>query len=162
MKWNLLSNMFSTFIFLSPELWWLFESTALPFSECTILCRILCCEPVHCYHCTVMSLVHAKILLLLQISPEDIQWVGEDPGINHGGGRHGSGNGMSRSVGRSSVPGAVRGRGTTKGQSKMDFFPSQNGIGKKTVDDIHILHTDTLVKKVTENTSIRKVLFEII
>ncbi|XP_027902165.1 protein EMSY-LIKE 3-like isoform X1 [Vigna unguiculata] len=85
---------------------------------------------------------------LSEISPEDIQWVGEDPGINHGGGRHGSGNGMSRSVGRSSVPGAVRGRGTTKGQSKMDFFPSQNGIGKKTVDDIHILHTDTLVKKV--------------
>ncbi|BAT93043.1 Protein EMSY-LIKE 4 [Vigna angularis] len=85
---------------------------------------------------------------LSEISPEDIQWVGEDPGINHGGGLRGSGNGMSRSVGRGSVPGAVRGRGTTKGQSKMDFFPSQNGIGKKTLDDIHILHTDTLVKKV--------------
>ncbi|ESW21074.1 hypothetical protein PHAVU_005G039400 [Phaseolus vulgaris] len=85
---------------------------------------------------------------LSEISPEDIQWVGEDPGINHVGGLRGSGNAMSRSVGRVGVPGAVRGRGTTKGQSKMEFFPSQNGIGKKTLDDIHILHTDTLVKKV--------------
>jgi len=103
-----------------------------------------------------------KILLSLQISPEDIQWVGEDPGINHVGGLRGSGNAMSRSVGRVGVPGAVRGRGTTKGQSKMEFFPSQNGIGKKTLDDIHILHTDTLVKKVTENSSIRVVLLEIV
>jgi hypothetical protein len=86
--------------------------------------------------------------LLLQISPEDIQWVGEDPGTNHRFG--GSGQGINRSVGRDSVPGAGRGRGGTKGQSKKDFLPSQNGIRKKAPDDIQILHTDTLVKEVTE------------
>jgi len=105
-----------------------------------------------------MSFAYAKILFLLQISPEDIQWVGENPGINQSRGLRRSGN--TRHAG---VPGAVRGRGTTKGQSKMDFFPSQNGIGKKSLDDdIHILHTETLVKQVTENSSIRVVLFEIV
>lgn len=62
---------------------------------------------------------------------------------------------MNRSVGRDNVPGAGRGRGGTKGQSKKDLLPSQNGIGKKALDDIQILHTDTLVKEVTENGSIR-------
>ncbi|TKY49527.1 EMSY 3 [Spatholobus suberectus] len=85
---------------------------------------------------------------LSEISPEDIQWVGEDPGINHRGGFGVFGSGMSRSVGRDIVPGAGRGRGTTKGQSRKDFVPSQNGMGKKTLDDIQILHTDTLVKEV--------------
>ncbi|XP_058723110.1 protein EMSY-LIKE 3-like isoform X1 [Vicia villosa] len=86
---------------------------------------------------------------LSEISPEDIQWVGEDPGINRGG-FGGSGRGMNnRSVGRDSIPGAGRGgRGGTKGQSKKDLLPSQNGIGKKALEDIQILHTDTLVKEV--------------
>ncbi|AES66028.1 putative ENT domain, protein EMSY-LIKE, plant [Medicago truncatula] len=83
---------------------------------------------------------------LSEISPEDIQWVGEEPGINHRFG--GSGRGVNRSVGRDNVPGAGRGRGGTKGQSKKDLLPSQNGIGKKALDDIQILHTDTLVKEV--------------
>ncbi|KAJ1409719.1 ENT domain [Sesbania bispinosa] len=82
------------------------------------------------------------------ISPEDIQWVGEDPGINHRGGFGGSGHGMNRSVGRDGVPGAGRGRGVTKGQSRKEFLSSQNGIGKKAPDDIQILHTDTLIKEV--------------
>ncbi|KAJ7949099.1 protein EMSY-LIKE 3-like [Quillaja saponaria] len=85
---------------------------------------------------------------LSEISPEDIQWVGEDPGINHRGGYGGSGHGMNRPVGRNGVPGAGRGRGGTKGQSRKDFLPSQNGIGKKAPDDIQILHTDTLIKEV--------------
>ncbi|XP_061375301.1 protein EMSY-LIKE 4-like isoform X3 [Gastrolobium bilobum] len=84
---------------------------------------------------------------LSEISPEDIQWVGEDPGINHGGGYGGSGHGMNRFVGRDSVLGAGRGRGATKGQSRKDFLPSQNGIGKKAPDDIQILHTEMLVKE---------------
>lgn len=46
------------------------------------------------------------------------------------------------------VPGAGRGRGTTKGQSKKDFPLQQNGIGKKGMGDIEILHTDTLIKEV--------------
>ena len=86
---------------------------------------------------------------LSEISPEDIQWVGEDPGINRGG-FGGSGQGIHRSVGRDSVPGvaAGRGRGAPKGQSRKDFLSTQNGIGKKAPEDIQILHTDTLVKEV--------------
>ncbi|KAL5132643.1 Protein EMSY-LIKE 3 [Glycine soja] len=85
---------------------------------------------------------------LSEISPEDIQWVGEDPGINHRGGFGGPGHGMNRSVGRDGVPGAGRGRGAAKGQSRKDFLSSQNGLGKKVHDDIQILHTDTLIKEV--------------
>lgn len=78
-----------------------------------------------------------------QISPEDIQWDGEDPGISRRGGYGGSGHGMSN---RSS---AGRGRVLAKGQSKKDFLPPQNGtIGKKAMEEIHILHTDTLIKEV--------------
>ncbi|KAK2379218.1 hypothetical protein P8452_35738 [Trifolium repens] len=86
---------------------------------------------------------------LSEISPEDIQWVGEDPGINnHRGGFGGSGHGVNRSVGRNSGPGVGRGRGVPKGQSRKDFLASQNGIGKKAPDDIQILHTDALIKEV--------------
>lgn len=85
---------------------------------------------------------------LEEISPEDIQWEGEDPGIPHKGGYGGSGHGMNRPVGRDGVPGAGRGRGMTKGQSRKDFPPSQNGVGKKCPDDIQLLHTDNLIKEV--------------
>ena len=88
--------------------------------------------------------------LLWQISPEDIQWVSEDPEIPHRDVYGGSGHSMNRSVGRDGVPGAGRGRGFTKGPSRKDFIPSQNGIGKKALDVIQILHTDTLVKEVNE------------
>ena len=116
-----------------------------------------------CMICVALDsnvLAYSNVLLLLQMSPADIQWVGEDPGVNRRQGFGGSGNGMRRSVGRGSVPGVGKGRGTAKGQSRKDFLPSQNGIGMKTPDDIQILHTDTLVKEVTENSSI--VLFEIV
>ncbi|XP_057978735.1 protein EMSY-LIKE 3-like isoform X2 [Malania oleifera] len=85
---------------------------------------------------------------LSEISPEDIQWEGEDPGISYRGGYGGAGHGMNRSLGHDGHPGAGRGRGVTKGQFKKDFPPSQNGIGKKALDDIQILHTDTLIKEV--------------
>ncbi|KAI5341595.1 PREDICTED: EMSY-LIKE [Prunus dulcis] len=85
---------------------------------------------------------------LSEISPEDIQWVGEDPGISRRGGYGGSGHGINRSVGRDNVPVPGRGRGIPKGQSRKDFPPSQNGIGKKAPDDIQLLHTDTLIKEV--------------
>ncbi|XP_042481406.1 protein EMSY-LIKE 3-like isoform X3 [Macadamia integrifolia] len=89
---------------------------------------------------------------LKEISPEDIQWEGEDPGISRRGGRGGSGRGVKKSIGRGgALPGAGRGRGAVaKGQSKKDFPPSQNGIGKKASDDIEILHTDTLIKELFE------------
>ncbi|XP_057954216.1 protein EMSY-LIKE 3 isoform X3 [Malania oleifera] len=86
---------------------------------------------------------------LKEISPEDIRWEGEDPRIPHRGGRGGPGRGMKKSMTRGGgVAGAGRGRGTTKGQPKKDFAPSQNGIGKKVPGDIEILHTDTLIKEV--------------
>uniref|UniRef100_A0A2P2LK23 Uncharacterized protein MANES_14G015400 n=1 Tax=Rhizophora mucronata TaxID=61149 RepID=A0A2P2LK23_RHIMU len=86
---------------------------------------------------------------LKEISPEDIRWEGEDPGIFHKGGRPGPGRGNKKSMTRGgAVSGARRGRGTIKGQSKKDFPLSQNGIGKKSVGDIEILHTDTLIKEV--------------
>ncbi|KAK9273872.1 hypothetical protein L1049_018684 [Liquidambar formosana] len=86
---------------------------------------------------------------LKEISPEDIRWEGEDPGISRRGGRPGPGRGSKKSMARGgAVTGAGRGRGTTKGQSKKDFQPSQNGIGKKASGDIEILHTDTLIKEV--------------
>lgn len=89
----------------------------------------------------------AYLKYVVQISPEDIQWVDEDPGIPHRGGYGGSGHGMNRSVGRDGS-GAGRGRGVPKSQSRKDFLPSQNGIGKKTSDDIRILHTETLIREV--------------
>lgn len=46
------------------------------------------------------------------------------------------------------VTGAGRGRGISKGQSKKEFSLSQNGIGKKAMGDIEIVHTDTLIKEV--------------
>jgi hypothetical protein len=90
----------------------------------------------------------------LQISPEDIQWVDEDPGISHRGNYGGSGHGINRSMGRDGGPGPGpgpgRGRGVTKGQSRKELLPSQNGIGKKVPDDIQILHTDSLIREVCE------------
>lgn len=85
---------------------------------------------------------------LAEISPEDIQWEGEDPGIPHRGDYGGSGRSMNRSLGRDQVAGTGRGRGVSKGQSKKVFPPSQNGIGKKVLEDIHILDTTSLIKEV--------------
>ncbi|XP_057508970.1 protein EMSY-LIKE 3-like isoform X2 [Actinidia eriantha] len=86
---------------------------------------------------------------LKEISPEDIRWEGEDIGVPHKGGRSGPGRGFKKSMARGgAVAAAGRGRGTRKGQSKKDFPPSKNGIGKKALVDIEILHTDTLIKEV--------------
>lgn len=69
--------------------------------------------------------------------------------ISHRGSYSGSGHGINRPVGRDSVPGAGRGRGTSKVQARKDFLPSQNGIGKKMPDEIKILNTDSLIKEVS-------------
>ncbi|KAF4359193.1 hypothetical protein F8388_005302 [Cannabis sativa] len=85
----------------------------------------------------------------LEISPEDIRWEGDDPGVTRKGGRPGPGRGSKKSMTRGgAVPGIGRGRGTPKGQPKKDFPLQQNGIGKKSMGDIEILHTDTLIKEV--------------
>ncbi|XP_071719795.1 protein EMSY-LIKE 3-like [Rutidosis leptorrhynchoides] len=85
---------------------------------------------------------------LAEISPKDIQWVGDDPGIVHKAGYGRSGNAMSRGVGHDVGPGGGRGRGLTKGQTRKEFQPSQNGVGKKGLDDIRLLNTDTLINEV--------------
>ncbi|KAH6813014.1 Emsy N Terminus plant Tudor-like domains-containing protein [Perilla frutescens var. frutescens] len=85
---------------------------------------------------------------LSEISPGDIKWEGEDPGISRHGGYGGPGRGIGRPLGRDNAPGSGRGRGLAKGQSRKDLPPSQNGIGKKGSDDIQLLHTETLIKEV--------------
>ncbi|KAL3615395.1 hypothetical protein CASFOL_041056 [Castilleja foliolosa] len=86
---------------------------------------------------------------LSEISPDDIKWDGEDPGVSRHG--HGGYGGPGRGMGRprdNNPPGSGRGRGLTKTQPRKDFPPSQNGIVKKGPDDIQLLHTDTLIKEV--------------
>uniref|UniRef100_A0A2P2KUT5 ENT domain-containing protein n=1 Tax=Rhizophora mucronata TaxID=61149 RepID=A0A2P2KUT5_RHIMU len=85
---------------------------------------------------------------LSEISPEDIQWQGEDPEIYHRSGYSGSGRGINRSIGQDNVPIVGGGKGAPKGRPRKDLFPTQNGIGKKVPDVIQILHTDTLIKEV--------------
>ncbi|XP_010536023.1 PREDICTED: protein EMSY-LIKE 3 [Tarenaya hassleriana] len=81
---------------------------------------------------------------LKEISPEDIRWEEEEPGIPRKGGRPGQGRGVKKTMPRSGpLTNAGRGRGTMKTQPK-----AQNGIGKKALGDIEILHTDTLIKEV--------------
>ncbi|WCJ36986.1 Emsy N Terminus (ENT)/ plant Tudor-like domains-containing protein [Euphorbia peplus] len=88
---------------------------------------------------------------LKEISPEDIRWGPEDPGIARRGGQPGPGpgRGNKKPMARGgAIVGSGRGRGTLKGHSKKEFPLSQNGIGKKALGDIEILHTDTLIKEV--------------
>ncbi|XP_022158332.1 protein EMSY-LIKE 1 isoform X2 [Momordica charantia] len=84
-----------------------------------------------------------------EIPPEDIRWDGEGPGMTHRGG-HGGQNRVyrrSQSFG-GHVHGAGRGRGHSKSQSRKELSPSQNGVGKKVLDDIELLDTEALVKEV--------------
>lgn len=83
-----------------------------------------------------------------QMCPEDIRWEGEDPGLSHHGGYGGLGPGIRKSMSRSGIPGAGRGRGSIKGQSKREFLPTQNGVAKRVSDDIELLNTESLVKEV--------------
>ncbi|KAH9616255.1 hypothetical protein KSS87_008314 [Heliosperma pusillum] len=66
---------------------------------------------------------------IMEIPSEDIRWVNEDPGLSRRGGPG------ERSVG--AVPGAGR---------KKPRNEQQNGAAN--MDDIEILHTDTLIKEV--------------
>lgn len=85
-----------------------------------------------------------------QISPEDVQWMGEDPGVSHRGNHAVSGSGMNRPMNRDNVSGGGKGRGAVKNQSKKEHHPIQNGLGKKG-PDIHIRNTGTLLKEVGES-----------
>ncbi|KAL8159461.1 hypothetical protein V2J09_000998 [Rumex salicifolius] len=85
---------------------------------------------------------------LKEMSPEDIRWEGEDPGVSQRGSHGGAGRGGMKKVPPRAAPGPGRGRGALKGQTKNDSFLSQNGIGRKASGDIELLHTDTLIKEV--------------
>ncbi|XP_020109251.1 protein EMSY-LIKE 3-like isoform X2 [Ananas comosus] len=85
---------------------------------------------------------------LEEISPEDIRWEGEDPGIHHRG-RGAPSGGVKKSTARGgALPGAGSGRGGPHKNQPMKSFPSQNGVGKKRSGDIQIRHTETLIKEV--------------
>lgn len=85
----------------------------------------------------------------MQISPEDIRWEGEDPGLLYRGGHSGQGRGVRRFPSRvGDTLGAGRGRGHPRFQARKEFLPPQNGIGKRVLDDIELLNTDSLVKEV--------------
>ncbi|KAJ6832287.1 protein EMSY-LIKE 3-like isoform X2 [Iris pallida] len=82
---------------------------------------------------------------LKEISPEDIKWEGEDPGIFDGVGRSGSGGGIKKPTGHNgAITDACRGRGSLK----TNLVPSTHGLGKKRAHDIKILNTEILVKEV--------------
>jgi hypothetical protein len=83
------------------------------------------------------------------MKPDDIIWKDGDPGLYLGGrGAQGSGGKKSTSRGMS-TPGTGRGRGSQKNMSRKDFQRSQNGVGKRSSDDIDILHTESLIKEVS-------------
>lgn len=83
----------------------------------------------------------------LQISPEDIRWDGEDPGIHRRIGNSGQGRGVKKFFSRGGDSlGAGRGRGPK--QLRKEFLPRQNGVGKRVLDDIELLNTESLVKEV--------------
>ncbi|XP_009631006.1 protein EMSY-LIKE 3 isoform X1 [Nicotiana tabacum] len=78
---------------------------------------------------------------LKEIPSNDIRWVGDDPGISQVGGGGGPGYGVN-------TLSAGRGRRFARQQFENDVHASQNGIVQKTPDEIEILHTETLLKKV--------------
>ncbi|KAK7278827.1 hypothetical protein RJT34_23865 [Clitoria ternatea] len=86
---------------------------------------------------------------LKEISPEDIRWEGEDPGILYRGGHSGQGRGVKKFFNRGGdTLGAGRGRGHPRFQARQEFHAPQNGIGRRVLDDIELLNTDSLVKEV--------------
>ncbi|KAF8082826.1 hypothetical protein N665_0806s0008 [Sinapis alba] len=83
---------------------------------------------------------------LKEISPGDIRWEGEDGGVSRKGGHPGQGRGSTKAMSRGGPTGHPGGRG--RGSMKTQQHKAQNGIGKKALGDIEILHTDTLIKEV--------------
>lgn len=95
-------------------------------------------NPIEGRHALVYDIRTAKEtwewVNLKEISPEDIRWVGDDPGIPH--------RGVNNSLSLGVTPRGGRGRGAAKELPQL-----QNGVGKVS-DEIEILHTETLLKEV--------------
>ncbi|KAH0936821.1 hypothetical protein HID58_004282 [Brassica napus] len=83
---------------------------------------------------------------LKEISPGDIRWEGEDAGVSRKGGHPGQGRGSTKAMARGGPAGQAIGRG--RGSMKIQQHKAQNGVGKKALGDIEILHTETLIKEV--------------
>jgi hypothetical protein len=86
------------------------------------------------------------------MGPEDIRWKEDDSGIDpvaYLRSRGAPSSGVRKPTGRGGpMPGSGRGRGLPKNMSRKDFPPPQNGVGKRSSDDIDILHTESLIKEV--------------
>lgn len=67
--------------------------------------------------------------------------------MTHQGGHGGQSRVYRRS--QSLGGGGGRGRGHSKSQSRKEVSPSQNGVGKKVLDDIELLNTEALVQEVS-------------
>lgn len=80
--------------------------------------------------------------LKMQIRSMDIRWIGDDPGISRVGGGGGPGYGGVDTLSAGS------GRRFSRQQFDNDVNASENRIVPKTSDEIEILHTETLLKKV--------------
>ncbi|KAK4373045.1 hypothetical protein RND71_008429 [Anisodus tanguticus] len=78
---------------------------------------------------------------LKEIRSVDIRWIGDDPGISRVGGGGGPDYGVN-------TLNAGRGRRFARQQFENDVHASENRIVRKTSDEIEILHTETLLKKV--------------
>ncbi|KAJ4866156.1 Protein EMSY-LIKE 4 [Raphanus sativus] len=81
---------------------------------------------------------------LSEISPGDIEWIGEGPAVGNQYGYNGQG--LNRTTGPNSVP--QRGSGVVKTTVKKDFRTSQNGTGKRKHMDIRIRQTNVLIREV--------------
>ncbi|KAK6126859.1 hypothetical protein DH2020_039420 [Rehmannia glutinosa] len=68
------------------------------------------------------------------VPPEDIRWVGDDPVISR--------------LGETGAPNSGRGRSSSMNQFANEIRPSRNGVLQDDYEEIEILHTDTLIKKV--------------
>ncbi|XP_018472751.1 protein EMSY-LIKE 4-like isoform X2 [Raphanus sativus] len=83
---------------------------------------------------------------LAEISPGDIEWIGEDPGICNRYGYNGQGHGLNRTTGPNNVP--QRGSSLAKTTIKNDLRTSQNGSGKRKHVDIRLRPTNVLIREV--------------
>ncbi|XP_019154303.1 PREDICTED: protein EMSY-LIKE 3-like isoform X2 [Ipomoea nil] len=86
---------------------------------------------------------------LKEIPPDDIRWIGDDPVISRGGGCGGGGGGGGGGSVQGSAFSIQRGGSFSRDQCRKEVRPVQNGVMKKAAsDEIEILHTETLIKKV--------------
>lgn len=69
-----------------------------------------------------------------EVPPEDIRWVGEDPVVSR--------------LGEAGRTNSGRRRTSSMNQYTKEMRPSRNGAMKDDSEEIEILHTDTLIKKV--------------